>query len=120
MAFYVYRQNNSGGYFIEDENVGVHLIIEADTEAQADEKFEAIIDLKDKYSTFCPCCGHRWYGVDEMYDNVELTEEFVDELKEHKYYLEAVLHKADGTKTKIPWLMYGMYKYLDAEVGKGE
>ena len=38
MSFYVYRQNNSGGYFVEDENVGIHVIIESDTEEQANKK----------------------------------------------------------------------------------
>lgn len=30
MTFYIYNQNNSGGYFIEDENVSATVIIEAE------------------------------------------------------------------------------------------
>ncbi|MCY7059545.1 hypothetical protein [Streptococcus oralis] len=115
MTFYVYRQNNSGGYFVEDENVSAHVIIEAENEAQADIKFDEIIDKKSEYTTYCPCCGKRWSGVDETYQNVEVDSAVAEQLKKHRYYDKAVLYMADGTKKKIPWLMYGMYQYLREE-----
>ena len=117
MTFYVYRQNNSGGYFIEDENVSSNVIIEAENEAQADIKFDEIIDKKSKYTNHCPCCGERWNGVDETYENVEVDITVAKQLKKHRDfdYDEAVLYMTDGTKKKIPWLRYGMYQYLREE-----
>ena len=112
MTFYVYRQNNSGGYFVKDENVSIHVIVEADTEEQANEKFDEILDGDSQYTTYCTCCGERWYGVDEIYETVEISDSLVEELKQHRYYSEAILYAADGTKKKIPWLVYGMYEYL--------
>ncbi|CQR23787.1 hypothetical protein BN1356_00155 [Streptococcus varani] len=112
MTFYVYRQNNSEGYFVEDENVGIHIIIEAENEEQADVKFDEIIEQKSEYTDYCPCCGKRWCGVDETYENVEVDSIVAERLKQHRYYNEAILYLSDGTKKKIPWLMYGMYGYL--------
>jgi hypothetical protein len=112
MTFYVYRQNNSGGYFVKDENVSIHVIVEADTEEQANEKFDEILDGDSQYTTYCPCCGERWYGVDEVYETVEISDSLVEELKRHRFYDEAILYAADGTKKKLPWLVYGMYEYL--------
>lgn len=112
MSFYVYRQNNSGGYFVEDENVGIHVIIESDTEEQANKKFDEILDGNSKYTKYCPCCGERWYGVDTIYEKVEVAAPLAEKLKQHHDYAEAVLYAADGTKKKIPYLIYGMYEYL--------
>ena len=112
MTFYVYRQNNSGGYFVEDENVSIHVIVEADTEEQANEKFDEILDGDSQYTTYCPCCGQRWGGIDETYQKVEVDSVVAEQLKKHRYYDEAILYMEDGTKKKIPWLVYGMHGYL--------
>lgn len=62
--FYEYRQNNSGGSFIIDEDRGlsVEVIVEADSVADADRRAESIglywkgcRDGRD-----CTCCGDRW------------------------------------------------------------
>ena len=63
MSFYTFDQNNSGGSFINDNNVTNYVIIEAD-----DYRFANII-AEDKGIYFngceedidCPCCGDRWY-----------------------------------------------------------
>ncbi len=41
--FYVFDQNNSGGYFVIDENVTSEIIIEATEEAKALERLEEIL-----------------------------------------------------------------------------
>lgn len=59
--FYTVCQNNSGGYFINNEHVAEFLIIEAMDENQFEERLNLITD---KYSEYCPCCGVRWnFGV---------------------------------------------------------
>jgi hypothetical protein len=60
--FYHYRQNNSGGSFILDDDVTVHVIIEAESAEQADRPAESIGIYFDGCSNGmdCPCCGDRW------------------------------------------------------------
>lgn len=58
MKFFEFRQNNSGGFFDENDDVAAHVIIEAETEKEAIEKFKPLIE-NQSYS--CPCCGDRWY-----------------------------------------------------------
>lgn len=60
--FYTYRQNNSGGFFIIDDEVNVYVIIEAASAAEAD----SIAQDKGIYfdgcesGMDCSCCGDRW------------------------------------------------------------
>ena len=71
MAFFTFRQNNSGGFFDGTE----YVIIEADS---ADEANMIAMD-HDIYfdgchkGLDCPCCGDRWSEVDE-YDPSEKPE----------------------------------------------
>ena len=55
--FYTYRQNNSGAYFIENDDVAQYIIIEALDQPQANCFFWKVV--KD-YSEYCKCCGERW------------------------------------------------------------
>jgi hypothetical protein len=55
--FYTIRQNNSGGYFIENERVGKYVIVEAGNDIEAESKLR---DIVSPYSEYCPCCGERW------------------------------------------------------------
>lgn len=60
--FYHYSQNNSGGSFHIDDDVAHHVIIEANSAAEADEKAESIgiyFNGCDNGSD-CSCCGDRW------------------------------------------------------------
>lgn len=55
--FYVYRQNNSGGYLIENDYVKSYIIVEANSKRDAQSKMEEIIV---GHNDFCTCCGERW------------------------------------------------------------
>lgn len=61
MAFFEYSQNNSGGSFDFDhwDGISVHVIVEADTAEEANEKAESIGLYFDGYGD-CSCCGNRW------------------------------------------------------------
>lgn len=66
--FFLFSQNNSGGYFVETDELCHRLFIEADSEQDAIDKAEdlgcywnGVAKGKD-----CPCCGDRWYGCDEV------------------------------------------------------
>lgn len=62
MSFFTFSQNNSGGYFIENqkEGVGGYVIIEAQTAEAAYEKLRIIGDRIDDFWDSCDCCGERW------------------------------------------------------------
>lgn len=65
MPFFEFRQNNSGGSFVIDENAGISVvvIIEADTAKDANECAESIglyFDGCEK-GRDCDCCGDRWF-----------------------------------------------------------
>lgn len=64
MAFYEFRQNNSGGSFEFSEARGISawVIVEADSASEANAKAEDI-GLYFGGSGDCPCCGDRWYEV---------------------------------------------------------
>jgi hypothetical protein len=72
MAYFLYRQNNSGGsYDIDIENgLNINVIIEADSEMEADAKAGDIGIYFDGVSCGidCECCGDRWYGCEEITD----------------------------------------------------
>jgi len=60
--FYMYSQNNSGGWFQQDDDVVHYVIIEADSPSEADDRAESIgiyFDGIDR-GLDCECCGDRW------------------------------------------------------------
>lgn len=66
--FYRFSQNNSGGYFDEDEIVCQEVIIEAFSKREAIDLFEPMIEGQ---SPSCPCCGDRWYP--EFPDEIDIN-----------------------------------------------
>lgn len=73
--FYMFYQNNSGGFFDEDDKAGIGKVvtIEAENEEDANDRAKQIglyFDGCDK-EIDCPCCGDRWYMADDM-DIVEM------------------------------------------------
>lgn len=62
--FYTYNQNNSGGSFEFDPERGIStvVIVEADSETEADEQAEKI-GLYFDGAGDCECCGDRWYNA---------------------------------------------------------
>lgn len=108
MAFFEYRQNNSGGGFDIDESVGISVlvIIEADSAEEANRKAEDI-GLYFDGDGDCSCCGNRWYEVWDDSDSEPVPSyygapiqdvEFGSGLnfKRNKTGPEAYVHFADG------------------------
>lgn len=103
--FYEFRQNNSGGYFDINDNVSVLVIIEAETPAQALNKFD---ELTEDQSSSCPCCGDRWNYILEDIDPIELEDNQTIEQYANttlgNYYKESprvILHYLNGEKRKF-------------------
>lgn len=64
--FYNFTQNNSGGGFDFDADAGIthHVVIEADSPADANMRAQLIgIYFDDNYDIDCECCGTRWSEV---------------------------------------------------------
>lgn len=61
--FFHYTQNNSGGSFQINDRVAHHVIIEANTESEANTRAEQIGIYFDgvREGEDCGCCGDRWY-----------------------------------------------------------
>ena len=87
MAFFLYRQNNSGGHFVVDDNLSREVAIEADTEEQAN-------DIAEGYGIYfngvsegidCPCCGDRWYSPDEITFPYRYSHFTLEDAKESGY-----------------------------------
>ena len=70
--FYQFKQNNSGGNFVENEKVAQFVIIEANDHNHANEIAESIGIYFDgcEKELDCECCGDRWYEVED-YDGSE-------------------------------------------------
>lgn len=107
MAFYTFRQNNSGGSFTFDDKLTVLVVVEANSAAEANDKFKRIggyFNGVDDNGPDCPCCGDRWHRAYEpgddvpMYYSTPLTD--VDWKKEKwwskKGFPEARVFYADG------------------------
>lgn len=95
LMYYIYRQNNSGGYLIENDDVGSYVVVEATSQSKAQSKMEEIIV---GYNDFCTCCGERWSP--EAPKEINSMEEFTTVMwkrnfSENKY----IIYHADGTKT---------------------
>ena len=96
--FYEVDQNNSYGYFDVDDKVCHRLFIEADSHEEAKLKAEELGCYWDGVveGIDCPCCGDRWYGVDEV--NLEKLKEY----------------SVCDYRSKSSWLkQYGKYKIVE-------
>ena len=67
MAFYTFRQNNTGGVYDSTADVDEVVVIEADT---ADEANDIVCSVGAYFNGVktgddCDCCGDRWAPVEE-------------------------------------------------------
>ena len=98
--FITFKQNNSGGYFIEDENVDVFVIIEGDS---LKEVLDKASDVFEDYREFCPCCGERWNddckNENDLKEEPMIYDESVYEFNDSWYKdSKVIIYRADGTK----------------------
>lgn len=71
--FYLFSQNNSGGYYIEDENLGIseRIFIEAKSKEQALSIFNEIAEKygQSAFYEYCTCCGERWNDISGSFED---------------------------------------------------
>lgn len=95
MKWYTFDQNNSGGYFVTNENVCEVVCIEAETAEQAILKAEEFCENDDS----CPCCGDRWsfwIDDDDGKEKPSWYDKAIEDTLPDWYRKEARLHYADG------------------------
>lgn len=103
--FLTIEQNNSGGYYIEDDKYGIgcYIIIEADNIKEAKIRLEQIADNYDEsqnehsFYEYCECCGDRWdvwYKDDsDLFEVPSIDEKPIDECK---WYRSGYIHYKSG------------------------
>lgn len=97
----MYAQNNSGGYFIDNDDVSHLICVQAENSEIANTRAEQITEPYDEY---CSCCGIRWYIAERDDDGADVPSEYGMPLSESEasYYRQtAVLHFANGEKRKV-------------------
>lgn len=99
--YYKYQQNNSGGDYIQNEDVDEVVIIEASSAEEANSIAESVGIYFDGCATDtdCACCGDRWYRTYED-DGLEDLEVFLQNFQGKLYiYTEKGKTKASLTLT---------------------
>lgn len=100
VRWWTFRQNNSGGYCIVNDQVAEYVFVEA---VDADDAIRRAEVIFSDYSEYCECCGERWdYWVDEGdgYDNPSIYGEPYKDCKfEHLFEKQQGyrFHYMDGT-----------------------
>lgn len=96
LFWFAFHQNNSGGYYEEDEDVCELVYIQAHTAEEAIEKAKRFCNNDNS----CGCCGDRWsFWIDDG-DGTDVPMLYGEPLETYKssYFLKkAKLHKFDGT-----------------------
>lgn len=98
--WWVFSQNNSGGYFIQNDDVDHYVAIQALNVEHALSRAERIFAC---YSEYCGCCGERWDYWAEEDEGTEIPEiygEIYTEKKPSSYREYIVLHYMDDAKEK--------------------
>ena len=76
MKFYHYRQNNTGGSFVRNHNLDVHVFIQAPSYTIANELARniGIYFYGTGKGIDCNCCGDRWYEADSYDEGFDIVE----------------------------------------------
>lgn len=99
LKWFSYRQNNSGGYYIQNDVVSQNIFIQAESAAEAN---KIALRITEDFGEFCDCCGERWcidaddddgYGVPSLYGEPING-------NHHRFTSEGILYHFDGRVEK--------------------
>ena len=101
--FVTFAQNNSGGYFIQNEDVDVFVIIEGDSLRDI---LDRANDIFRDYSEYCRCCGKRWddyyISKDDLDEEPKIYGKSVYEFTDSYYEgCKAIIYRKNGTKEEV-------------------
>ena len=103
LQWYTVRQNNSGGYFIQNEVVDTYVSVQALSEEDALNK---LLKVVEDHMEYCECCGERWYLYRFDEDDIGETPTYYGEpldsgISDELFGGACIMHWQDGTVTKI-------------------
>lgn len=103
MKWFLFEQNNSGGYFIDNDSVCETVFIQA---RSAHEALNMAEFLFEPYSEYCECCGPRWgYCVDDS-DGTDVPMIYgvsIYESADGLFRKKCILHYADGCIERVKY-----------------
>lgn len=103
MKWFLFEQNNSGGYFIDNDSVCETVFIQARSAYEALNMAEFLFG---PYSEYCECCGPRWgYYVDDS-DGTDVPMIYgvsIYESAEGLFRKKCILHYADGCIERVKY-----------------
>lgn len=118
-GWYEFRQNNSGGSFQMDNDLTVHVLIQAASTGEANTKAQDIGIYFDGCSKGydCDCCGDRWYEADDALDSFT-TFNWRDNFSpaKHTNVRDFAQAMADGSMWDKPGLPSVILYYADGTV----
>lgn len=104
--FFHFNQNNSGGFFEDNEAVCADVIIEADSPSDANRRAEDVGIYFNGCAggRDCECCGDRWY--EQWYDeggteNPTIYGRSVYELTQGLFREKCYIYRKDGSKEVV-------------------
>lgn len=100
LKWWHFSQNNSGGYFIDNDVVSHDVFIQARNAEEAEAKAAKIFE---PYSAYCGCCGERWCTScyeDEGTDNPEKNGKPLSVTTKDMFNKTYILHHFDGRVEK--------------------
>lgn len=101
LLWFTFNQNNSGGYFIENDEVDHYVMIQAPSAKDAMQKAD---DIFSGNSDFCECCGERWHVSISDNDGSELPEvygESITNIDSSSYRERAICHLWNGSVARV-------------------
>ena len=95
LKWFNFNQNNSGGYYIENDEVGSDVYIQAVDAKTANRQAEHVFS---DHSEYCDCCGERWSYYVRDSDGFPEPQKYGEPLEEYKsrFGKTAILYHANG------------------------
>ena len=90
MKFYVFDQNNSGGYYKGPE----YVIVESDSYTSANHMASTIGPCYFDGAGDCRCCGNRWYALADWHDSYETLADALGQVRNPGCHVMAI--RCDG------------------------
>lgn len=103
MKWFEFSQNNSGGYFIDNDDVCETVFIQARNAREAVNMAEILFE---PYSEYCGCCGERWsyyVGDSDGTDTPMIYGESIYEATAGMFREKCILRYADGRVERVKY-----------------
>lgn len=102
LKWFCFHQNNSGGYFIVDDNVAHLVFIQGENAEDAIARSASI--LEESGEDWCECCGERWYSYLSIEDGKDVPQYAgipLSEMAASLFIEEARLHYIDDKVERV-------------------